>query len=323
MECQDVTYVSGYKIWQHELVWLEHKAARTGYLFFGAPNERSTAVPQRDFYVYFLPPYDPPRFKDEKKSDEVFFHLIAAGSTFLTALKSYAAALDLGQTGSGPAKATYEAKANGFLRSLVQWLQKNMSTSFELTWQGRTKTLAEWAKGKSIRTLSGIAPHETVNFRDLVNTISGICLAPHFADQAPDYPTFSVLITGANRAQAAQDALRVIAGQNRTKQAVAVLGALDLLDGERLDGTKSRYVRNILHAVESQGARAGNQPRRDHQGRPRSGIHGPGGRKAGARMGARPARRSCLVGGYRTRNSRQEVRGDRSPAFGRHKRRRG
>ena len=253
MECQDVTYVTGYKVWQHELVWQERKAARTGYLFFGAPNERSTAVPQRDFYIYFLPPYDPPRFKDEKKGDEVFFHLVGADSTFFTALNSYASALDLGQTASGPAKATYEAKANGFLKSLVQWLQKNMSTSFELTWQGRTQTLAAWAKGKSIRSLSGIAPYETINFRDLVNTISSICLAPHFADQAPDYPTFSVLITGANRAQAAQDALRVIAGQNRTKQAVAVLDALDVLDGERLDSTKSRYVHSILDAAKSKG----------------------------------------------------------------------
>jgi hypothetical protein len=54
MECQDATYVSGYKIWQHELTWQERKAARIGYLFFGAPNERSTAVPQRDFYLYFI-----------------------------------------------------------------------------------------------------------------------------------------------------------------------------------------------------------------------------------------------------------------------------
>ncbi|WP_419619172.1 DUF6079 family protein, partial [Thiolapillus sp.] len=75
MECQDATYVTGYKIWQHELVWQEHKAARTGYLFFGAPNERSTAVPQRDFYLYFIQPNDPPRFKDTKESDEVFFRL--------------------------------------------------------------------------------------------------------------------------------------------------------------------------------------------------------------------------------------------------------
>lgn len=37
MECQDTTYVTGYRIWQHELIWQERKAARTGYLFFGAP----------------------------------------------------------------------------------------------------------------------------------------------------------------------------------------------------------------------------------------------------------------------------------------------
>ena len=76
--------------------------------------------------------------------------------------------------------------------------------------------------------------HERINFRDLVNTIAGICRGTHFQDQAPEYPFFSVLITGKNRAQAAQDALRAIAGQSRTKQATAVLDALELLDDERL-----------------------------------------------------------------------------------------
>ncbi|MDZ7699261.1 MAG: DUF6079 family protein [Deltaproteobacteria bacterium] len=52
--------------------------------------------------------------------------------------------------------------------------------------------------------------------------------------KAPEYPFFSVLITGTNRDQAAQDALRAIAGQSRTKQATAVLDALELIDGERL-----------------------------------------------------------------------------------------
>ena len=95
MECQDTTYVTGYKIWQHELVWQERKAARSGYLFFGAPNERSTAVPQRDFYLYFIQPNDPPYFKDCKDSDEVFFRLKGADEEFQTVLKGYAAAQDL------------------------------------------------------------------------------------------------------------------------------------------------------------------------------------------------------------------------------------
>ncbi len=253
MECTDQTYVTGYKIWQHELEWRERKAARQGYLFFGAPNERSTAVPPRDFYLYFIQPFDPPHFKDEKKPEELFLRLANTDEGFRAALRNYAAALDLASTASGHAKSTYESKASGFLRDLVQWLQKNMATAFEVTYQGRTKVLTEWAKGKSIRELSGIGSNERINFRDLVNTIAGVCLSTKFQDQAPEYPFFSVLITGANRAQAAQDALRVIAGQSRTKQATAVLDALELLDGERIDPSRSKYAQYILDIARKKG----------------------------------------------------------------------
>ena len=45
MEFTDVpTYVTGYRIWAHEVEWLERKAARQGYLFFGAPL---TSVPRQ------------------------------------------------------------------------------------------------------------------------------------------------------------------------------------------------------------------------------------------------------------------------------------
>ena len=253
MECTDQTYVTGYKIWQHELEWLERKAARQGYLFFGAPNERSTAVPLRDFYLYFIQPFDAPQFKDEKKPDELFLHLRNLDEEFRAALRNYAAALNLASTGSGHAKSTYESKASGFLRDLVLWLQKNITTAFEVTYQGRAKSLTEWAKGKSIRELSGIGSHERINFRDLVNTTASICLDTKFQDQAPEYPFFTVLITGANRAQAAQDALRAIAGQKRTKQATAVLDALELLDGERLDPYRSKYAKHVLGVAKKKG----------------------------------------------------------------------
>ncbi|MDH7577640.1 MAG: DUF6079 family protein [Bacillota bacterium] len=253
MECTDQTYRTGYKIWQHELEWLERKAARQGYLFFGAPNERSTAVPPRDFYLYFIQPFDAPRFTDEKKPDEVFLRLINKDEAFHTALRSYAAALDLASTASGHAKSTYESKASSFLRELVQWLKENMITAFEVNYQGRAKPLIDWAKGKSIRELSGIALNERINFRDLINTIAGICLGAYFQDQAPEYPCFSVLITGANRVQAAQDALRAIAGQKPTKQATAVLDALELLDGDKLDPYRSKYAQHILDIAKKKG----------------------------------------------------------------------
>ena len=253
MECTDQTYVTGYRIWQHELEWLERKATRQGYLFFGAPNERSTAIPPRDFYLYFIQLFDIPNFRDEKNADELFLRLTYTDEEYLTALKQYAAALDLASTSSGHAKSTYESKSLTFLREMVQWLRKNMTQALEVTYQGRTKSLVEWIKGKSLREFSTLTSHERINMRRIVNIVSGVCLEAHFQDRAPHYPYFSVLITGANREQAAQDALRAIAGQSRTRQANAVLDALNLLDGDRLDPYRSEYANQVLGLLAKKG----------------------------------------------------------------------
>ena len=254
MECRDQPpHVTGYKIWERALTWPERNAPRQGYLFFGAPNERSTAVPPRDFYVYFLQPFDPPHFKDEKKSDELFLRLTGMDDDYRTAIRSYAAAMELASTSSGHAKATYQTKARRFEDKLVHWLQQHKSDAYDVTYQGRTRAPLKWAQGKSVRRVSGISPHQTINFRDLIETVAGICLQGHFRDQAPDYPSFSVLITAKNRDLAAQDALRTIAGQKRTRQATAVLDALELLDGQELAPEKSKYSRQVLSLLEKKG----------------------------------------------------------------------
>ena len=253
MECADETYTTGYQIWEYELEWRERKAARQGYLFFGAPNERSTAVPPRDFYIYFIQPHDPPHFRNEKKSDEVFFHLKGVDDQFRDRLRGYAAALDLASTSSGHAKGSYESKASGFLRDLVNWIQGHMTTALEVCHQGRQKALMEWAKGHSLRELSGISPVERINFRDLIKAVAGICLEKHFAEQTPEYPSFSVLITSSSRTQAAQDALRWIADATKTKQATAILDALELLDGYKLDPSRSTYANYILDQLRKKG----------------------------------------------------------------------
>ena len=253
MECSDEPYVTGYRIWEHDLEWRARKAARQGYLFFGAPNERSTAVPPRDFYLYFIQPHEPPRFKYEKASDEVYFRLTGVDDSFRDTLRGYAAAVDLASTSSGHAKSIYESKAAAFLRDLIGWLREHRHSAFEVGHQGRRKSLLEWAKGHSLRELSATAPGERVNFRDLINAVSGICLETHFADQAPDYPTFSVLVTPYSRSQAAQDALRWIAAAAKTRQATAVLDSLRLLDGQRLDPSRSKYARYILDSLRRKG----------------------------------------------------------------------
>ncbi len=253
MECSDQTYVSGFNIWEHELEWREKKAMRQGYLFFGAPNERSTVAPPRDFYVYFLQPHDPPVYRDEKKADELFFRLAGADDLFRATLKRYGAALELANRESaGLAKSAYTSKADAHLQSLVKWLQKQMATAYQATHQGRVRPLMEWLKDAAV---SGQAHSQAAggNVRDTVNAVASECLAPHFQEQASEYPTFSILVTVKSRGQAAQDALRYVAGGARTKTAAAVLDALELLDGERVTANASRYAGYVRGLLQKKG----------------------------------------------------------------------
>lgn len=114
-----------------------------------------------------------------------------------------------------------------------------MTTAFEVTYQGRTKPLVGWVKGKLTATGA------RANVRDILNTVGSVALAAHFEDEAPEYPTFSAYHTKDSRAQAVQDALRWIAGSSKTQQAAKVLDALELLDGDRLDPSLSKYAKHI------------------------------------------------------------------------------
>jgi hypothetical protein len=240
-------YVTGYRIWEHETEWRERKTGRSGYLFFGAPNQRSTAQPPRDFYLYFLQPFDPPYFKDEKRPDEVFFQLKNRDDEFDRVLKLYAGAREQAATASGSSKKTYDDKASEHLRTLTAWLRQHMTTSCEVTYQGRSRTLAEVIQGKISGGISG------ATVRDFINTAGSVCLAPEFEDKSPEYPIFSVVVTRQNRGQAAQDALRWIAGSVKSKPGTAVLDALELLDGDQLRPRESRYAKHVIEALSQKG----------------------------------------------------------------------
>jgi hypothetical protein len=139
MECSDDLRYPGFQIWQYQIEWQERRVERMGYLFFGAPNDRPTAQPERDFYVYFIQPFDKPKFTDNNLSDEVFFRLKGRTTTTSATCRQYAAALDLASTASGGAKAIYLSKAQDFLRAMSKWLQEKQMTAFEVTYQGKKK----------------------------------------------------------------------------------------------------------------------------------------------------------------------------------------
>lgn len=249
----DTTYVTGHQIWQYQVEWQDHRVERSGYLFFGAPNDRPTAQPERDFYIYFIQPFEPPRFRDDHKADEVFFRLKGLDDVIRRHLSFYAAAQDLASTASGGAKSIYLDKAKDALRDMSKWLQEKQMTAFEVTYQGKSQALQEWAKGVSLSDKARLGPEERINFRDVVNVISGLALNNQFAEVAPEYPTFSALVTEANRKQLVGNALRALAGGNRTKDAVVILDGLEMLDGDRIDPTRSRYAQDVLARLKAKG----------------------------------------------------------------------
>ena len=243
-------------IWEHEVTRLDRNAGREGYLFFGTPNERSTVIPPKEFYLYFLQPYDAPSFGDEERADEVFFHLAKRDDTFERALRRYAAATALASSASADARAVYRRKADESIRDLTKWLSENITTAFEVTHQGRTKSVPMWLKGVNIRDALGFGPQHAAppgSILDHVNLVAATALADEFEARAPEYPRFSVPVTAQSRQQAAADALRVIRGARPTKQATAVLDALELLDGDRLAPHGSRYARYVLDRMEAKG----------------------------------------------------------------------
>ena len=235
-------YVRGYQIWEHEIEWREHKITRRGYLFFGAPNERSTAQPPRDFYLYFLQPFEPPHFEDQKLADEVFFKLTHRDKQFQETLRLYAGAREMAASASSGTKKVYEDKADSFLKTLVTWLRTNMLTSFEVVHQGIPKKLVEWLKGH--RT-GGAA------VRDILELTGSVCLATAFEDRYPEYPTFTVKLFAGNLKQPTEDALRWLAGGIKNTLATAVLDGLELLDGDKLKPHQSRYARAVLEKLEA------------------------------------------------------------------------
>jgi len=249
----ETTYVTGHQIWQYQIEWQDRRVDRNGYLFFGAPNDRPTAQPERDFYIYFIQPFEPPRFRDENKPDEVFFRLKGLDDAIRRHLSFFAAAQDLASTASGGAKATYLDKAKDALKDMSKWLQEKQMTAYEVTYQGKTKTLQEWTKGVSLRDKARLGPEERINFRDVVNVISGLALNNQFREVSPEYPTFSVLVTESNRRQLVGNALKALAGGTKTKDAVGVLDALEMLDGDRIDPTRARYAQEVLARLKVKG----------------------------------------------------------------------
>ncbi len=251
MNLSDTTYVSNYPIWFYELPWVDHKVTRPGYLFFGAPDERTTAQPPRDFYVYMVPPFNHRKYNDEKHADEVIFDLTGLDDDFEHKVRLYAGARAMANEATEH-RQEYADKATESLRVLNRWLNEHLNKHLRVTYQGVTEPI-----GKIMTDMRSTASQ---NIEDLLRAISAHLLSPDFSERYPEYPTFSRLsqpVSDKARENSAMDAVRILAGRGRTNLGLGILEGLELLDAQgEIRPYASRYANKYLEILK---AKAENQ----------------------------------------------------------------
>ncbi len=242
----ETTYVTGHKIWFFELPWPEKKVTRPGYFFFGKPDERSTAQPPRDFYVYLAPPFSEFNWNGDVQPNEVIFQLKAFGQEFEELVRSYAGARTLANE-SASHRDVYADKADYYLGKLLRWLRENIANYLHVYHQGVTKSITESLK-KTKSSASG-------NIQELVEVIASNLLSPEFEDQYPDYPAFQNSqqpISEESRSTSAREAISYLSGRGITRLGRVVLEGLNLIDAEdNIRPYNSKYANHFLEILQS------------------------------------------------------------------------
>lgn len=237
------------RIWDHELQFYQHKMYRKGWLFFGVPDERPTAVPEKDFYLFFVPPFKTPKYKDTGRSDELVFKL-KCDEEFDEALRFFAATTSLSMTSSQAYKATFQNKADAYRKKLSLWLSQHMFDAFTITHEDKTKTMNQWIANVSLREITGISSSATLSFGESFDGVCSYILSSNFNTVAPEYPKFSVKLTESSINTSVTEAIRFIAtGNAPTNTAVAILTSLGLMSNGTMKVGESIYAKWIVDCL--------------------------------------------------------------------------
>ena len=179
-DLQLTEHVTGRKIYEYRINWKEKNIFREGYLFMGLPNERPTAQPPQDFYVYMLPLFGPKQIEDPQ-NDEVYF-TFQNSEKFTALLKEYAGAKEMEvMSAQGETRSTYAKRATSTLRDLRRYLEENKTVCFQISYLGSEKPALEYLRG---------ARMNEITVRDVVSIVASKALSSYFNERYPKYPMF-------------------------------------------------------------------------------------------------------------------------------------
>lgn len=231
-------YVTNFNIYEYDLNWDSHNMFREGYLFMGLPGERSTAQPERDFYIHIMPPYDAGSAHVQNMSDEVYL-FFKSTNEFREMMGLYGAANSLAQISEGKDKDAYLNKANMLRKKLIKYLSENKNTCFDVLYKKQKRQMIEVLKGRYSRDLT---------FKDTIDLAASLCFDEYFGQKYPDFPVMKTKITRRNMADCARAAFDHFAGR-KTQQSTAMLQSFGILDGDKIRPENSKYAAYYIDMV--------------------------------------------------------------------------
>ena len=238
LEWEARQYVNGFNIYQYDLNWASHNIFREGYLFMGLPGERSTAQPERDFYIHIMPPFGDASADTHNLDDEVYFYF-RGNDEFKETLRNYAAANAQAEISEGKDKDAYLGKAQMLKKGLVKYLSENKNTCFNVTYKSQMHQLIEVLKGKYNRDMT---------FKDTIDLAASICLDEYFGTIYPGYPVMKTKITRKNQAEMVRAAFDHFAGRTN-QQSSQMLQSFGLLEGDKIRPEGSKYAAYYIELI--------------------------------------------------------------------------
>lgn len=224
-------YVPGFEIYQRNLNWDSHNIFREGYLFLGLPGERSTAQPERDFYIHIMPPYSSGSIAVKNLEDEVYF-FFKSTAEFKEILGFFSAANAQAQISEGKDKDAYLSKAAMIRKKLIKYLSENKNTCFDIQYKGQKRQMIEVLRGRYNRDM---------DFKDTVDLAASLCLDEYFCGKYPDCPMMKTKVTRKNMAENVRQAFDYFAGR-KTQTATLMLQSFGVLDGDKIRPEGSKYA---------------------------------------------------------------------------------
>ena len=232
-------YVTNFNIYEYDLNWDSHNIFREGYLFMGLPGERSTAQPERDFYIHIMPPYETDGSSVQNLDDEVYLYFKSADE-FKEQLELFAASQLQAQISEGKDREAYQQKGAGYRKKLIKYLSENKNTCFDVLYKRQKHQMIEVLKGRYNRDMT---------FKDTIDLAASLCFDKYFDEKYPEYPVMKTKITRRNMADSARVAFDHFAGR-KTQQSSAMLESFGVLEGDKIKPENSKYASYYINEVQ-------------------------------------------------------------------------